>query len=98
MAMGASQYWKDGDGDFLLVVSGPTRYAPYLAGWKEFKDHLRRLVREQPGWVDVFSNQSQRRGEKQGWCRLRDRTDADSAYSMYQMTSSTFVSTLTLTS
>jgi hypothetical protein len=73
--------WKDGDGDFLLVVSGSTRSAPYLAGWQEFKDHIRKVVKEQPGWVDVYSSQSQHRGEVQGWARLRDREDADAAYS-----------------
>jgi hypothetical protein len=81
MSYGAS--WKDGDGDYLLVVSGTTRYAPYLSGWQEFKDHLRKVVKEQPGWADVYSSQSQRRGEMQGWCRLRDREDADAVYSKY---------------
>ena len=48
---------KEGDEDFLLVVSGTTRYAPYLTGWQEFKDHLRKVVKEQPGWADVYSSQ-----------------------------------------
>lgn len=73
--------WKDGDGDFLLVISGLIRHAPYLTGWQEFKDHIRKVVKEQPGWVDVHSSQSQRRGEMQGWARLRDRDDADAAFS-----------------
>lgn len=73
--------WKEGDGDFLLVVAGCTRFAPYLSGWQEFKDHVRKVVREQPGWVDVYASQSQRRGEMQGWCRLKDKEDADAAYS-----------------
>jgi hypothetical protein len=30
-----------------MVVSGTIRYAPYLTGWQEFKDHLRKLVKEQ---------------------------------------------------
>ncbi|KNG44221.1 rna-binding domain-containing protein [Stemphylium lycopersici] len=72
-----------GDEDFLLVVSGTTRYAPYLTGWQEFKDHLRKVVKEQPGWADVYSSQGQRRGEMQGWCRLRDREDADAVYKAY---------------
>ncbi|KAF2031264.1 hypothetical protein EK21DRAFT_63565 [Setomelanomma holmii] len=75
--------FKDGDGDFLLVISGSTRHAPYLSGWQEFKDHIRKVVKEQPGWVDVVSSQSQRRGEMQGWARLRDREDADAAYKIY---------------
>lgn len=75
--------WKEGDGDYLLVVSGVMRYAPYLAGWQEFKDHLRKVVKEQPGWADVYSSQGRRRGEMQGWCRLKDREDADAVFSMY---------------
>lgn len=74
---------KEGDGDYLLVVSGVTRYAPYLVGWQEFKDHLRKVVKEQPGWADVYSSQGHRRGEMQGWCRLKDREDADAVFSMY---------------
>ncbi|CAN9260450.1 unnamed protein product [Alternaria alternata] len=74
---------KEGDEDFLLVVSGTTRYAPYLTGWQEFKDHLRKVVKEQPGWADVYSSQGQRRGEIQGWCRLKDREDADAVYKVY---------------
>jgi hypothetical protein len=75
--------WKEGDEDFLLVVSGTTRYAPYLTRWQEFKDHLRKVVKEQPGWADVYSSQGQQRGEMQGWCRLKDREDADAVYSAY---------------
>ncbi|KAG9189701.1 hypothetical protein G6011_06569 [Alternaria panax] len=74
---------KEGDEDFLLVVSGTTRYAPYLTGWQEFKDHLRKVVKEQPGWADVYSSQGQRRGEMQGWCRLKDREDANAVYKVY---------------
>ncbi|KAF2819873.1 hypothetical protein CC86DRAFT_361252 [Ophiobolus disseminans] len=81
--MSYANSWKDGDGDFLLVISGSMRHTPYLAGWQEFKDHIRKVVKEQPGWVDVFSSQSQRRGEMQGWARLRDREDADAAYKIY---------------
>ncbi|EUC34993.1 hypothetical protein COCCADRAFT_3734 [Bipolaris zeicola 26-R-13] len=75
--------WKEGDGDYLLVVSGVMRYAPYLAGWQEFKDHLRKVVKEQPGWADVYSSQGHRRGEMQGWCRLKDREDADAVFKVY---------------
>jgi hypothetical protein len=75
---------KDADGDFLLVISGLTRFAPYLAGWQQFKDHIRKVVKEQPGWVEVYSSQSQRRGEMQGWARMKDIEDSDTAYSMLQ--------------
>jgi hypothetical protein len=85
--MSLNNSWKDGDGDFLLVVSGSTLSAPYLAGWQEFKDHIRQVVKEQPGWVDVYSSQSQHRGEVQGWARLRDREDADAAYSTSEINS-----------
>ncbi len=72
---------KETDGDYLLVVSGSTELAFWLKGWQDFKDHLRTVVREQPGWVDVFPNQNQRRGETQGWARLKHFEDADAAYS-----------------
>jgi hypothetical protein len=80
--MSYNNAWKGGDGDFLLVISGSTRSSPFLAGWQKFKDHIRKVVQEQPGWVDICSSQSQLRGEMQGWARLRDREDADAAYSM----------------
>ena len=79
--MSYSGSWKESDGDFLLVVSGTIRYAPYLASWQEFKDHLRKVVKEQPGWAEVCSSQGYRRGEMQGWCRIRDREDADAVFS-----------------
>jgi hypothetical protein len=60
-----------GDGDFLLVV--------------EFKDHIRKFVREQPGWCEVYPGESQRRNEMQGWARLRDKEDATAAYSTYTL-------------
>jgi hypothetical protein len=79
--MSNASSWIDADGDFLLVISGLTRFAPYLTGWQHFKDHIRKVVKEQPGWVDVYSSQSQRRGEMQGWARMKDVEDADAAYS-----------------
>jgi hypothetical protein len=80
--MSYRSYRKEGDGDFLLVISGSTRHASYLTGWQEFKDHIRKVVKEQPGWVEVYTSRSQKRGEMQVWARLRDREDADAAYSM----------------
>lgn len=80
--MSYRSYRKEGDGDFLLVISGSTRNAPYMTGWQEFKDHIRKVVKEQPGWVEVYASRSQKRGEMQVWARLRDREDADAAYSM----------------
>jgi hypothetical protein len=81
ITMSYNNAWKEGNGDFLLVISGSTCSSPFLTGWQEFKDHIRKVVKEQPGWVDVYSSQSQRRDEMQGWARLRDRGDADAAYS-----------------
>ncbi|USP73993.1 hypothetical protein yc1106_01267 [Curvularia clavata] len=83
--MSYSGPWKEGDGDFLLVVSGATRYAQYLAGWQEFKDHLRKVVKQQPGWAEVYSSQGHRRGEMQGWCRIGNREDADAASKVYYL-------------
>ncbi|KAL5404119.1 hypothetical protein PMIN06_013045 [Paraphaeosphaeria minitans] len=72
---------KDADGDYLLVVSGQLRKAPYLADWKAFKDHIRMVVKEQPGWSNVCEGKI--RGDMQGWCRLKDKEDANSVYSAY---------------
>jgi hypothetical protein len=69
-----------GAGDFLLIASGQTLYAPYLTDWREFKDHIRKAVREQPGWTNIVDGQ--RRGEVEGWCKLRDQEDAEAVYSM----------------
>ncbi|PVH97920.1 hypothetical protein DM02DRAFT_63953 [Periconia macrospinosa] len=79
--MAASNTSKSGD--YLLVASGQTAYAPYLVGWQEFKDHIRKVVKEQPGWTHVTHAQGQRKGEMQGWCRLRDREDADAVYNCF---------------
>lgn len=73
---------KDADGDYLLVASGQIRKAPYLADWKGFKDHIRKVVKEQPGWTNVYEGQA--RGEGQGWCRLKDKEDANAVYSLWQ--------------
>lgn len=69
------------EGEFLLVIAGSIRFAPYLTGWRRFKDHIREIVEGQPGWVDVYASQSQRREEMQGWARLKSVGDADAAYS-----------------
>jgi hypothetical protein len=71
---------KDTDGDYLLVVSGQLRKAPYLGDWKGFKDHIRKVVKEQPGWSNVCEGKV--RGDMQGWCRLKDKEDANSVYSL----------------
>jgi hypothetical protein len=81
---------KEGDGDFLLVISGSARDASYLTGWREFKDHIRKVVKEQPGWVEVYASRSQKRGDMEVWARLRDKEDADAAYSMSSLNSHLF--------
>lgn len=70
---------KDTDGEYLLVVSGQLSKAPYLADWKVFKDQIRKVVKEQPGWSNVCEGRS--RGDAQGWCRLKDKEDANAVYS-----------------
>ncbi|CAI6336105.1 unnamed protein product [Periconia digitata] len=70
-------------GDYLLVASGLAHEAPYLVGWQEFKDHIRKTVKEQPGWTHVTPAQGQRTGEMQGWCRLKDKEDADAVYNTF---------------
>lgn len=78
MSLPASK--KDVDGDYLLVASGQISKAPYLADWKVFKDHIRKVVKEQPGWTNVY--QGQVRGEGQGWCKLKDKEDSNAVYSL----------------
>lgn len=68
---------KDSDGDYLLIVSGQ---APYLTDWRYFKDHIRKVVREQPGWSTVYEGKMQ--GDMEGWCRLKDKGDTVSVYSL----------------
>lgn len=80
--MSCAGFGKPDDGDFLLVLSGSTRYAPYLAGWQDFKDHIRKIVKDHPGWVDVDPGPTQRRGEMQVWARLRLEEDANASFSM----------------
>ncbi|KAF2844904.1 hypothetical protein T440DRAFT_546822 [Plenodomus tracheiphilus IPT5] len=57
-------------------------FACLLSSRQYFKDHLRTLVKDHPGWVNVFPGQSQ--SQKQGWCRLRDKEDADAVFQKYK--------------
>lgn len=77
--MSASVPRKEWEGNYLLVAAGSTRRAPYLIGWREFKDHIRECVKEQPGWVEVRTGLH--RGEMEAWSRLKDVEDAESAWS-----------------
>ncbi|KAF2192609.1 hypothetical protein K469DRAFT_746003 [Zopfia rhizophila CBS 207.26] len=72
--------------DYMLVVSG----FPQSWGWQEFKDNTRKVVKYQPGWTDVLPSTRQR-GEKQGWCRIERKEDADSAYDHYAFTTGALV-------
>lgn len=65
-------------GDYLLVASGSLRKAPYLTDWKAFKDHLRTVVKDQPGWANVCAGSIP--GQVQGWCSLKDGNDADAVF------------------
>ncbi|KAF2476391.1 uncharacterized protein BDR25DRAFT_375311 [Lindgomyces ingoldianus] len=67
--------------NYMLIASGPSHYAPFLSGWQEFKDHIRRIVDHQPGWAEVMPGP--RKGEMQGFVRLEKRVDADAAYEHY---------------
>ncbi|KAF2709573.1 hypothetical protein K504DRAFT_378842 [Pleomassaria siparia CBS 279.74] len=70
-----------GTEDYMLIVSGSSQYAPFLKAWKDFKDSIRRIIKDQPGWAEV--KPSQRRGEMQAWCSLKGRDDAEAAYNYY---------------
>jgi hypothetical protein len=63
---------------FYLVVSDTIHHARCLTGWQDFKDHLRTVVPNQPGWCDVYSSTG---AEKQGWAKFRSEQGADCAYS-----------------
>jgi len=69
-----------GSEDYMLIASGPSQYAPFLRAWKDFKDNIRRVIKNQPGWAEVKGGQ--RRGDMQAWCRLEGRDDAEAAYSI----------------
>ncbi|ORX98315.1 hypothetical protein BCR34DRAFT_496205 [Clohesyomyces aquaticus] len=72
---------ETGAENYMLIVSGPSQYTPFLSGWQEFKDHIRRIVNYQPGWAEVMPGPG--KGEMQGWCRLEKQADADAAYDHY---------------
>ncbi|KAF2110084.1 hypothetical protein BDV96DRAFT_528278 [Lophiotrema nucula] len=65
----------------MIIASGPVHYAPFLAGWKEFKDNTRQVLEYQPGWTDVMDGPLS--NERQGWCRIDRKSDAESAYAHY---------------
>lgn len=66
--------------NFMLIASGSRQYAPFLVGWQDFKDNLRKIVAKQPGWTNV--SEGPREGEMQGWVRLDRKDDAEAAYGM----------------
>jgi hypothetical protein len=61
----------------LLIVSDTIQQASYLKDWREFKDRLRKILPDQPGWSEVYASAG---AEAQGWARLRSEQDADCAY------------------
>ena len=69
--------------NYMLIARGSTHYAPFLAGWQEFKDSLRKVVEYQPGWTVVESSPMAGRGEMQGWSRIERKDDAEAAYGMF---------------
>ncbi|KAJ4286247.1 hypothetical protein N0V90_013281 [Kalmusia sp. IMI 367209] len=66
------------NGDYLVILSGNLRRAPYLESWKKFKDHIRSHLEEQPGWTDVVKGKTS--GEIQGWCKLKNSQDVINVY------------------
>jgi hypothetical protein len=72
-----------GSEDYMLIASGPSQYTPSLRAWKDFKDNLRSIIKDQPGWTNV--KPGQRRGDMEAWCRLDGRGDAEAAYSMQNL-------------
>jgi hypothetical protein len=71
---------EGGQHNYLLIASGPKGYAPYLGGWQEFKDFVRKYVKGQPSWTNVLPGQ--RRGDVEGWTTMKDKEDAENVYSM----------------
>lgn len=69
--------WRSRDNNFLLVIAGE---AKFLTHWSLFKDEIRQVIKEQPGWVDVSKSEILRKGENRGWCSLSDRDDALTTY------------------
>lgn len=72
-----------GTEDYILIASGPSQDAPFLREWKDFKDNLRSIIKNQPGWTNV--KPGQRRGDREAWCRLDGIGDAEAAYSMQSL-------------
>ncbi|KAF2795395.1 hypothetical protein K505DRAFT_239969 [Melanomma pulvis-pyrius CBS 109.77] len=67
--------------DYMLIASGPSENAPFLGAWKDFKDNIRGIINNQPGWAEVMPGRG--KGDMQAWCRLDDKEDAESAYNYY---------------
>jgi hypothetical protein len=76
---------KGGDCNYLLTLIVPahyTRYVPYLASWFLFKDHLRKIIDNQPGRVTISSSQNQLEGNIYCYCcTITDEKDAETVYS-----------------
>jgi hypothetical protein len=65
--------------NYLLVMSGSIKSAPFLKGWKTLKDHIRKNVGS-PGYTHV--NSASETGIHRGWCNFVREDDAKAAYSM----------------
>ncbi|KAF2024840.1 hypothetical protein EK21DRAFT_77829 [Setomelanomma holmii] len=64
---------------YLLVMSGTSQNAPFLASWKDLKDHVRTIIKN-PGWTGVHDVSDSDRS--QGWCNIRREDQAKAAYGM----------------
>lgn len=57
---------------WFLIVEGSAKRLPFLAGWQEFKDRVRRSLHYQPGRVDVYGDA----GQRQVWLHVPIKEDA----------------------
>jgi hypothetical protein len=78
--MTTTSYMTEKDSEYLLLIAGSLRFATFLGHWRLFKDHIRTLVAEQPGWADVNPSQSHREDEVEGWCRLKTKEEANTVF------------------
>lgn len=69
---------RDEGSDLRLLVVGS---APYLSDWKQFKDYIRQVVEDQPGWVKVHETGSQNKHERRVSCDLKGKRDAEAVFS-----------------
>jgi hypothetical protein len=65
--------------NYLLVVSGCIKSAPFLTRWQSLKDHIRKNVGH-AGYTHVSSTSDAQ--IYRGWCHFASEDHAKAAYSM----------------